>query len=142
MAMQHITLSGELQKVLEETVQLTELSPAELLQVNVSIHRNKVNKLLVKTSELVRERINSGKDFQLTEKDNLIGANLRGTDLKGADLRGKWLIAAELYKTDYVLSILLEQTYEMQMKAELISRTSLPHATILPPALKIPEHWR
>ncbi|WP_153463740.1 pentapeptide repeat-containing protein [Sediminibacillus terrae] len=148
------SLSGELKKVLEETIRLTELPPAELLQVKVSIHRKKVNKLLVKTSELVRKRIRSGKDLQLTEKDDLIGADLRGTDLKGADLRGKWLIAADLYKADlravdFIGADLRDAdvsgadfTDSIFLTQAQVNAANGDDATILPPALKIPEHWK
>lgn len=113
-------LHAELRRVLDETERLAGQSPDALQDVDVAAHRQVVNVLLLRTSELVRAevkdrssekparpakggrgkrgpKIRPGAD--LTRAD-LFGASLKGAGLQGATLRGACLIAADLTGAD------------------------------------------
>ncbi|MEU2436110.1 pentapeptide repeat-containing protein [Streptomyces rubradiris] len=96
----------ELRTALEHTERLTRQGPEELAALDVAAHRQEVNVLLLRTSELVRAGATGkgkgkgkakGKDRRGAD---LIGARLRGADLRGASLRGAYLIAADLTGAD------------------------------------------
>ncbi|GGR91670.1 MULTISPECIES: pentapeptide repeat-containing protein [Streptomyces] len=96
----------ELRGALEHTERLTRQGPEELAALDVAAHRQEVNVLLLRTSELVRAGATGkgkgkgkakGKDRRGAD---LIGARLRGADLRGASLRGACLIAADLTGAD------------------------------------------
>ncbi|MGW2486028.1 pentapeptide repeat-containing protein [Streptomyces sp. NPDC001606] len=98
----------ELRSALEETERLTRQRPEELAALDVAAHRQKVNVLLLRTSELARAGAGGtggkkgkgkgkGKDRRGAD---LVGARLRGADLRGASLRGAYLIAADLTGAD------------------------------------------
>ncbi|MEV5879068.1 pentapeptide repeat-containing protein [Streptomyces sp. NPDC052101] len=94
----------DLRRALEETERLTRQSPGELAALDVAAHRQQVNALLLRTSELARAgaggkggKKGKGKDRRGAD---LIGARLRGADLRGASLRGAYLIAADLTGAD------------------------------------------
>ncbi|WP_030607314.1 pentapeptide repeat-containing protein [Streptomyces achromogenes] len=100
----------ELRKALEHTERLTRQGPEELAALDVAAHRQEINVLLLRTSELVRAGATGqgkgkgkgkgkakGKDRRGAD---LIGARLRGADLRGASLRGAYLIAADLTGAD------------------------------------------
>jgi uncharacterized protein YjbI with pentapeptide repeats len=94
---------AELRRALEKTEVLTRQTPEELGALDVGAHRQEVNVLLLRTSELVRAgtggRGRGGKKKNRRGAD-LMGARLRGADLRGADLRGAYLIAADLTGAD------------------------------------------
>lgn len=96
----------ELKAALEETERLTLLDADAILKLDVSAHRDNVNKLLLRTSELVRnETLRTLKAASSRRKTygrgaDLIGAKLRGADLRCANLRGAYLIAADLRSAD------------------------------------------
>lgn len=77
---------------------LTRNSPDTLLAIDVDVHRQAVNELLLRTSALVRAEISRKKHDH--KNADLIGATLRGADLRGANLRGAYLIAAGLSFAD------------------------------------------
>jgi hypothetical protein len=83
-----------LAQALTETERLTRLKPDELRRLDVDAHRDRVNPLLRKASEAVRE---PGPDRRGAD---LVGADLRGADLRDADLRGAYLIGADLRRAD------------------------------------------
>ncbi|MFJ4953486.1 pentapeptide repeat-containing protein [Streptomyces sp. NPDC088760] len=92
----------ELRQALEKTERLTRQTPEELAELDVAAHRQEVNVLLLRTSELARaggkgKGRGKGKDRRGAD---LIGARLRGADLRGASLRGAYLIAADLTGAD------------------------------------------
>lgn len=89
----------EIQNNIEETEELTNQSPEFILKMDVTKHRTKVNKLLVRTSELVRAQVTKKKKDTRRGMDYL-GAKLKGADLRGANLRGALLIAADLREAD------------------------------------------
>jgi len=104
-------LHGELGRALDETERLTQARPEALMELDVAAHRDDVNALLVRTSELARAAsrphgdpdhgdpdhgdLNHG-DLKYLRGAGLIGADLRGADLIGADLRGADLSGASL----------------------------------------------
>ncbi|MFJ3305256.1 pentapeptide repeat-containing protein [Streptomyces sp. NPDC086549] len=90
-----------LRTALEKTERLTRQTPAELAALDVAAHRQEVNTLLLRTSELAREgtRGKNGKKKDRRGAD-LMGARLKGADLRGVSLRGAYLIAADLRDAD------------------------------------------
>ncbi|MFJ5259768.1 pentapeptide repeat-containing protein [Streptomyces sp. NPDC088387] len=88
----------DLRRALERTEQLTLGTPEELAALDVAAHRQEVNVLLLRTSELARAGAR-GRGKQRRGAD-LIGARLKGADLRGANLRGAYLIAADLTGAD------------------------------------------
>ncbi|MDN3263162.1 pentapeptide repeat-containing protein [Streptomyces sp. CSDS2] len=94
----------ELRTALEHTERLTRQGPEELAALDVAAHRQEVNVLLLRTSELVRAGATGKGKGKAKGKDrrgaDLIGARLRGADLRGASLRGAYLIAADLTGAD------------------------------------------
>ena len=91
---------AELRRALRKTEELTRQTPEQLAALDVGAHRQDVNVLLLKTSELVR----AGTGARGRKKDrrgaDLMGARLKGADLRGANLRGAYLIAADLTGAD------------------------------------------
>ncbi|MDA8227700.1 MAG: hypothetical protein M0T74_08345 [Desulfitobacterium hafniense] len=55
--------------MLDETEQLTHLSPDSLMELDVAKHREKVNMLLLKTSEFVRAEVRKGQKVQFGMKE-------------------------------------------------------------------------
>ncbi|MGW2607880.1 pentapeptide repeat-containing protein [Streptomyces mirabilis] len=92
-------IHADLRRALAETERLTNRSAEELGALDVNAHRQQVNTLLLRTSELVRARVGRGKKKERRGAD-LMGARLRGADLRGANLRGAYLIAADLTGAD------------------------------------------
>lgn len=99
-------IHGELREALEETERLARLDGDSLLKLDIVPHRAKVNELLLRTSELVREEMlcglknGGGRRKTYGRGANLMGAKLKGADLRGANLRGSYLIAANLSGAD------------------------------------------
>lgn len=91
-------LRAELRELLDRTEAHTRRSPAELAALDVAAHRQDVNVLLLRTSELARAGVRGRKKNR--RGADLIGARLGGADLRGADLRGAYLIAADLTGAD------------------------------------------
>lgn len=89
---------AELRRLLEETDELTRRTPDELGALDVAAHRQDVNVLLLRTSELVRAGTRGKKKDR--RGADLMGARLKGADLRGANLRGAYLIAADLTGAD------------------------------------------
>ncbi|MDQ0246341.1 uncharacterized protein YjbI with pentapeptide repeats [Bacillus fengqiuensis] len=144
----------DLQKAVEETAHLTNLSPASTLQLNVSNHRAIINELLLKTSELVRAKVKKGKNQRkINRGSDLIGTNLRGANLRGLNLRGALLIASDLREADLRMTDLIgADLRDADLRgANLMGSIFLTQAQVnsangdihtkLPPSLSIPEHW-
>ncbi|MFG3101968.1 pentapeptide repeat-containing protein [Streptomyces sp. NPDC048182] len=87
-----------LREQLAATERLAAGSADELAALDVPAHRQRVNELLLRTSELARAGA-KGKRKNRRHAD-LMGARLKGADLAGADLRGAYLIAADLTGAD------------------------------------------
>ncbi|WP_208614515.1 pentapeptide repeat-containing protein [Streptomyces regalis] len=91
-------LHAELRGLLETTEEFTRRTPEELGALDVAAHRQQVNVLLLKTSELARAGTRGRKKDR--RGADLMGARLKGADLRGANLRGAYLIAADLTGAD------------------------------------------
>ncbi|GGS78039.1 pentapeptide repeat-containing protein [Streptomyces violaceus] len=89
---------ADLRTALEKTEELTEGSPEELAELDVAAHRQEINVLLLRTSELARAGTKGRKKNR--RGADLMGARLKGADLRGANLRGAYLIAADLTGAD------------------------------------------
>ncbi|MEU0073959.1 pentapeptide repeat-containing protein [Streptomyces sp. NPDC006332] len=89
---------ADLREALERTEALTRQTPEELDALDVGEHRQEVNVLLLRTSELVRAGVGGRKKNR--RGADLMGARLKGADLRGANLRGAYLIAADLTGAD------------------------------------------
>ncbi|NEY30697.1 pentapeptide repeat-containing protein [Streptomyces sp. PRKS01-65] len=89
---------ADLRRALRRTERLADGTPEELAALDVAAHRQEVNVLLLRTSELVRAGTRGRKKNR--RGADLMGARLKGADLRGADLRGALLIAADLTGAD------------------------------------------
>ncbi|SDG65911.1 Uncharacterized protein YjbI, contains pentapeptide repeats [Sinosporangium album] len=89
---------GELGRLRDETERLTRMDAEALARLDVMPHRQQVNAVLLRASELVRAGVRrKAKDRRGAD---LIGADLRRADLRGASLRGAYLIGADLREAD------------------------------------------
>lgn len=142
---------GAVRRALRETERLTHGSATELMELDVAAHRDSVNQLLLRTSELIRARI-PGKKKNRRGAD-LIGADLSGADLRGANLRGACLIAADLTRADLTAADLIGADFRdadlsaadlrgaiFLTQAQLAAAKG-DAATRLPPSLTRPAHW-
>lgn len=91
---------ADLRRLRERTEALTLGTPEELLALDVPAHRQEVNTLLLRTSELVRAGVGAKGKKKNRRGADLMGARLKGADLRGATLRGAYLIAADLTGAD------------------------------------------
>jgi len=143
---------AELRAALDETERLTHGTPEELAALDVAAHRQRVNVLLLRTSELVRgARGRSGRKDR--RGADLMGARLRGADLRGASLRGAYLIAADLTGADLREADLIgadlrdaDLTDADLTGAIFLTQPQLEAAkgglgTRLPASLSRPVHW-
>jgi uncharacterized protein YjbI with pentapeptide repeats len=144
-------LDGELRRALDDTERLTRGRPGDLLGLDVATHRERVNALLLRASELARAGLSGPRSdhrgADLTGSDlrgaglrgaslrgaRLIAADLRGADLTGADLTGADLRGADLRGADLAGSIFLTQAQ--------LDAAGGDAATRLPPARTRPAHW-
>lgn len=95
------TIKDDIYSMIKETKCLTNLSAKEIISIDVASHREKVNLLLRKASELAGDKGNNSKGKKkLSGKGNFFGANLRKVNLIGADFKGALLIAANLQGND------------------------------------------
>lgn len=152
-------IQDELSSIFNETEGLTHLSPDSLIELDMAAHRNNVNVLLQRTSELVQNKFRGGQktssrrqnsrgrglDFigKDLRKTNLRGANLRGAcliaaDLRGVDLSGADLIGADLRDTDLRGANLRDSIFLTQAQ---INTAKGDCDTKLPILLTRPTHW-
>ena len=74
----------DLKEAIEETERLANLSPDELMKINVPLHRAEVNILLLETSELVWKEMNTARRKRIIHRGaDLMGANLKRKIYKG-----------------------------------------------------------
>ncbi|MFF8673933.1 pentapeptide repeat-containing protein [Streptomyces sp. NPDC015242] len=92
------SLHDELRTALERTEELAGGTPEQLAALDVAAHRQEVNVLLLRTSELARAGTKGRRKDR--RGADLVGARLKGADLRGATLRGAYLIAADLTGAD------------------------------------------
>ncbi|GAA1303015.1 hypothetical protein Psi02_47450 [Planotetraspora silvatica] len=141
----------DLRKAFEETERLTLGPPEELTELDVAAHRDGVNALLLRTSELVRAGVPGRKKNR--RGADLIGANLAGADLRGANLRGAYLIAADLTNADLRAADLIgadfrdadlggaDLTGSIFLTQSQLNAARGDAATKLPQTLARPAHW-
>jgi len=152
-------IHAQLRFALEETEQLTRLSPESLLELNVTAHRAEVNKLLLKASELVRgkalreHKSSQGRKKTYSRGADLVGAKLKGADLRGANLRGAYLIAADLRDADLRMADLIgadfrdadlrgaDLTESLFLTQFQLNAAKGNADTKVPPVLARPSHW-
>jgi len=95
-------LATELTSALARTTEHTSLGPTELAALDVGAHRDQVNPLLLRASELLRSQNGPlGPDLRGAD---LIEADLTGKDLRRASLRGAQLVGARLRDADLRLA--------------------------------------
>ncbi|MGH3917154.1 MAG: pentapeptide repeat-containing protein [Pseudonocardiaceae bacterium] len=144
-------LHEELGRALKETENLTHHSPDSLLELDMTAHRQEVNALLLRTSELVRAEVQQQRREH--RGADLIGAKLKGADLRGANLRGAYLIGTDLRGADLRMADLIGADFRNAdlRGADLtgsifLTQSQLDAArgdtdTKFPPALTRPTHW-
>ncbi|MGP3922676.1 pentapeptide repeat-containing protein [Streptomyces sp. 8N616] len=147
-------LRGEIRRALDETERLTQLGPDSLRELDVAAHRQDVNALLLRTSELIRAKARrKNKENKDRRGADLIGANLKGADLKGANLRGAYLIAADLTDADLRWADLIgadlrdanltgaDLTDSIFLTQPQLNAAKGDGGTKLSPSLTRPTHW-
>lgn len=149
------SLHQDLQNAYEKTVKLTNLSPQSILEIDIPVHREEVNHLLLQTSELIRKRVikKNRSLMKIGRGTDLIGAKLKGANLRGANLRGAFLISADLRgadlrSADFIGADLRDadlrganlQGSIFLTEAQLNSAVGDTN-TKLPPTFTLPEHW-
>ncbi|WMT39858.1 pentapeptide repeat-containing protein [Paenibacillus sp. D2_2] len=145
-------IKTELQRIYDMTLSLAKLDTEDILLLDVPAHREMVNPLLLKTSELVRKEFAQRGKTSMLHLD-LIGANLQSANLQGMNLRGVLLIAsnlknADLRKADFIGADLRDADLS---DADLTDCIFLTQAQVnsakgnkdtrLPRYLKAPDHW-
>lgn len=143
-------LRGELGFALDETERLTRTRPEALMELDVTAHRDDVNALLLRTSELVRAEVRQHEDLRGAD---LSGADLSGADLSGASLRGACLIGADLRRADLRSADLTgadfrgadlggaDLTGSIFLIQSQLDAAKGDNSTQLPPVLARPAHW-
>lgn len=142
--------------------QITLTCPDLLMELDVTAQRAEVNKLLLRTSKLVRDDVQNrlgqtgkwGHIKTFGRRPDFIGADLRSNDLRGANLRGACLIAADLRGNDFNGTDLIGADFRDAdlrgadfSKSIFLTQVQLNAAkgddsTKLPPTLTRPLHWR
>lgn len=148
------SLHGEIRRMLDETERLTLGTPEALGKLNVAAHRQEVNVLLLRTSELVRAGAGAGAGKKKDRRGaDLMGARLAGADLRGVNLRGAYLIAADLTGADLRLADLIgadlrdarlagaDLTGSIFLTQPQLNAAKGDAGTRLPPGLTRPAHW-
>lgn len=97
--------SPELEKTLNETIEITNFKAEAILKFDIDKHRDKVNNILLKTSKLIQSRYKSKKAPLMYKKlfggaFDMVGKDLRKADLAGENLSGAYMIAANLTGVD------------------------------------------
>ena len=152
------SLRGELEAAYDRIERLTEQTPDEILDLDVTAYRDPVNALLARVSELVRADArrpgtSAAVSSRIRPGADLIGAKLAGEDLRGSHLRGACLIGADLRRADLRGSDLLgADLRDAELGGADLSQTlflTRPQvdaargdaATTLPHSLRHPSHW-
>jgi len=144
-------LRGELRAALERTGQLSLGSPDELRELDLAGHRQRVDELLLRTSELARAQV-PGRRIERRGAD-LAGRKFRGADLRGANLRGALLIGADLRGANLRLADVIGADFRgadlsgadlsdcLFLTQFQVNAANGDLATGLPEAVHRPEHW-
>lgn len=146
-------IRADLLAAVEETERMTRTGPDAFGALDVPGHREGVNALLLRASELARAGAPKQKNKRFRRGADLIGAKLAGVDLRGANLRGAYLIGADLRGADLRLADLIGADFrDADLRgADLTESLFLTQAqlnaakgdarTKLPAALSRPSHW-
>ena len=94
-------LVAQLEAARSETDALAGGTAARLSALDVDAHRDRVNSLLRRASEVARAGVRKPRVLRGAQ---LVGADLRCADLRGADLRGAVLVGADLRGADLALA--------------------------------------
>ncbi|WP_314172464.1 pentapeptide repeat-containing protein [Streptomyces winkii] len=144
-------LHGALRSAREDITRVTYGSPDELAGLDVWSYRDRVNALLLRTSELVRAELPGRKRNH--RGADLAGARLAGADLRGASLRGACAIAADLTGADLRLADLTgadlrdadlsgaDLTGSLFLTQPQLDAAKGSSKTRIPDALRRPAHW-
>ena len=145
------SLRSDLRVALTDVENLTGANADSLTRLDVPALRQRVNALLLQTSELVRGKVPGRKKNH--RGADLIGAKLAGADLRAADLRGALLIAADLKKADLRTADLCgadlraadlseaDLTGSIFLAQSQLNAAKGNAATKLPARLTRPAHW-
>jgi uncharacterized protein YjbI with pentapeptide repeats len=125
-----VPLREELAAARLATERLAHGEPHTLQTLNISVHRDEVNGVLRRASELAR----APKGGANLRGASLIGADLRDGRLLGADVTGADLRAADVAGADLRQTLFLSQAQIDAMNGD--------GATRLPPGARRPAHWR
>ncbi|HVV14069.1 pentapeptide repeat-containing protein [Amycolatopsis sp.] len=140
---------AELARAFEETSALTELDAGKLLELDVDGHRQRVNSLLLKASELARAG-GRGPDHRGAD---LIGKRFREADLRGASLRGALAIGADFTGADLRAADVIgadlrganlsgaNLTTSLFLTQSQVDSATGDASTALPERLEKPAHW-
>lgn len=147
------SLHRKLDRAFERTEALTHSSPEVLTSLDVDAHRQDINPLLLRASELVRAAAFPQHKPKDRRGADLIGAKLKGADLRAANLRGAYLIGADLRSADLRSADLIGVDFRGAdlRGADLTGSLFLIQAqleaakgnakTRLSPPLTAPTHW-
>ncbi|MEU5809573.1 pentapeptide repeat-containing protein [Streptomyces sp. NPDC047718] len=140
-----------LRQVFDETSGWAAADAEALTGLDVGALRQRINTLLLETSELVRAKAPARKKNH--RGADLMGARLAGADLRGANLRGAYLIAADLSRADLRLADLIGADFRdtdlrgadlrdalFLTQAQLNAARGDAH-TQIPDGLTRPAHW-
>ena len=105
-------------------------TPKALQSLDISAHRDAVNGVLRRASELARAATGGAN----LRGASLLGADLRDGRLSGADVTGADLRAADVSGADLRHTLFLSQAQIDAMNGD--------GATQLPPGARRPAHWR
>jgi hypothetical protein len=150
-------LSGPVKQLRSEILRTLHGDVAEILASDVERIRVEVRQTLIEVSEEVRGGYAAGAEADMSQdlhpSADLVGRDLRSFRLCGADLRGAYLIAADLRRGDLPgVDLLGADLRDARLGgADLSNALFLTQlqvdaaqgdgATVLPPALKLPQHW-
>ena len=141
----------QLRLLQSRTAELAAGDAASLTALDLSAHRDGVNALLLKASELVRAP--AGRRARQLRGAELVGADLAGADLRGANLRGALLVGAALAGADLTLADLTgadlrgadlagaDLTGAIFLTQSQLSGAVGDGRTLVSPPLVTPEHW-
>jgi uncharacterized protein YjbI with pentapeptide repeats len=149
-------LFDELRLAHDETESLTAQGPEALVELDVAAHRDRVNTLLLRTSDLARAAVRAqqmGQKHLDHRGADLIGAKLHAADLRGANLRGALLIGADLSGADLRLADVIgadlratnlsgaDLTETIFLTQSQLNSANGDEHTLLPSSLARPPHW-
>jgi uncharacterized protein YjbI with pentapeptide repeats len=144
-------LHADIDRAIEDTERMTRESVDVLFDADLAAHRQEINVLLLRASELARAGFRTEKKQR--RGADLMGARLKGADLRGADLRGAYLIGADLRGADLRTADLIgadfrdadlsgaDLTGSIFLTQAQVNAAKGDAATRIPDSLARPAHW-